>query len=46
MNKKQCIEIIEKLKETYPNAKCSLDFTTPFELLIAVFYLLNVLMRE
>ena len=36
MNKKQCIEIIEKLKETYPNAKCSLDFTTPFELLIAV----------
>lgn len=36
MNKKQCIEIIEKLKETYPDAKCSLDFTTPFELLIAV----------
>ena len=36
MNKKQCIEIIEKLKQTYPDAKCSLDFTTPFELLIAV----------
>ena len=36
MNKKTNIEIIEKLKETYPNAKCSLDFTTPFELLVAV----------
>ena len=36
MNNKQCIEIIEKLKQTYPDAKCSLDFTTPFELLIAV----------
>lgn len=24
------------LKETYPDAKCSLNFTTPFELLIAV----------
>lgn len=36
MNKKLCIEIIEKLKETYPDAKCSLDFSTPFELLIAV----------
>lgn len=36
MNKKQNIEIIEKLKQTYPDAKCSLDFNTPFELLIAV----------
>ena len=36
MNQKQSIEIIEKLKKTYPDAKCSLDFTTPFELLIAV----------
>ena len=36
MNKKLCIEIIEKLKQTYPDAKCSLDFSTPFELLIAV----------
>ena len=36
MNKKVNIEIIEKLKETYPDAKCSLDFTTPFELLISV----------
>lgn len=30
------IKIIEILKQTYPDAKCSLDFTTPFELVIAV----------
>ena len=30
------IEIIEILKSTYPDAKCSLDFSTPFELGIAV----------
>lgn len=30
------IEMIEILKNTYPNAKCSLDFKTPFELVIAV----------
>ena len=35
MNSKN-IEIIELLKHTYPDAKCSLDFKTPFELLIAV----------
>lgn len=29
-------EIILLLKEMYPDAKCSLDFTTPFEMLIAV----------
>ena len=36
MNKKDAIKIIEILKNTYPDAKCSLDFTTPFEMLIAV----------
>ena len=36
MNKKDVIDMIEILKKTYPDAKCSLDFTTPFELLIAV----------
>lgn len=36
MNKKESIEIIKKLKETYPDAKCSLNFSTPFEMLIAV----------
>lgn len=36
MKEKQAIEIIEKLKEFYPDAKCSLDFTTPFEMLVAV----------
>ena len=29
-------EIIEALKKAYPDAKCSLDFSTPFELGIAV----------
>ena len=28
--------IIEILRKTYPDAKCSLDFSTPFELLVAV----------
>lgn len=36
MKKKEVIEIVEILKDTYKDAKCSLDFTTPFELLIAV----------
>lgn len=29
-------KIVENLKQSYPDAKCSLDFTTPFELVIAV----------
>lgn len=29
-------KFMETLKNTYPDAKCSLDFTTPFELLVAV----------
>ena len=36
MTKKEAINIIEILKKTYPDAKCSLDFTTPFEMLVAV----------
>ncbi|SCH98993.1 endonuclease III [Romboutsia sp. 1001713B170207_170306_H8] len=28
-------EILDKLEELYPDAKCELDYTTPFELLIA-----------
>ena len=36
MNSKNAIKILNILKETYPNAKCSLDFNSPFELLIAV----------
>ena len=36
MKKKDVIDMIEILKKTYPDAKCSLDFTTPFELLVAV----------
>ena len=34
--KKDIINIIETLKQMYPDAKCSLDFTTPFEMGIAV----------
>ena len=33
--KENAIKIVEILKEYYPDAKCSLDFKTPFELLIA-----------
>ena len=36
MKKNEVIELINILKETYPDATCSLDFTTPFELVIAV----------
>lgn len=36
MKNNDVIKIIEILKETYPDAKCSLDFSTPFELLISV----------
>jgi len=34
-SKKDAIKIVKILKEYYPDAKCSLDFNTPFELLIA-----------
>lgn len=36
MNKNVAIEIIMKLKKYYPDATCSLDFKTPFEMAIAV----------
>ena len=36
MKEKDAVKIIEILKKTYPDAKCSLDFTTPFEMLVAV----------
>ncbi len=35
-NKKETIEIIEKLKEFYPDATCSLNFENPFEMTISV----------
>ena len=34
--KNETIEIIEILKNAYPDAKCSLDFKTPFEMLVSV----------
>lgn len=33
---KEAIEIIELLKKAYPDATCSLDFETPFQMMIAV----------
>ena len=36
MNKKNVIELVNLLKQAYPDATCSLDFSTPFELVVAV----------
>lgn len=36
MNKKQTKELIDILRKAYPDAKCSLDFSKPFELVVAV----------
>lgn len=36
MNTNMIVEIIKILKKYYPNAQCSLNFNTPFELAIAV----------
>ena len=36
MDKKDVIELVETLKKTYPDATCSLNFKTPFQLVIAV----------
>ena len=35
-SKDEAIKIIEILKKTYPEATCSLDFKTPFQMMIAV----------
>lgn len=36
MDKKFAKEIVSKLKTAYPDATCSLDFSSPFELVVAV----------
>ncbi len=36
MTKKDGKKIVELLQEAYPDAKCSLDFTTPFEMVVSV----------
>jgi len=36
LKKQEIINLIEALKKRYPDATCSLDFTTPFELVVAV----------
>ena len=35
-SKDEAIKIVEALKRAYPEAKCSLDFETPFQMMIAV----------
>ena len=35
-SKKTAKEIVETLKNTYPDATCSLDFSTPFEAVVAI----------
>lgn len=36
MNQEEIKEFVKILKQTYPDATCSLDFKTPFELVVAV----------
>ena len=36
MDQKKAVKIIKKLKEMHPDATCSLDFSTPFQMLVAV----------
>ena len=36
MKKNEVIEMVKALKEAYPEATCSLDFKTPFQLVVAV----------
>ena len=36
MNRTNAIKIIKILKNTYPEAKCSLNFSSPFEMVVAV----------
>ena len=36
MKKSDAIKFVEILKETYPDATCSLDFKTPFQMVVSV----------
>ena len=36
LNKDEIIELINILKDTYPDATCSLNFNNPFQMVIAV----------
>ena len=36
MNRKEIVKIIELLRKEHPEAKCSLEFSNPFEMAIAV----------
>ena len=36
MKKENAIKLVENLKKAYPDAECSLDFETPFQMVVAV----------
>ena len=36
MKKSDAVILVNRLKKAYPDATCSLDFTTPFQLVVAV----------
>ena len=36
MKKSDAVILVDRLKKAYPDATCSLDFTTPFQLVVAV----------
>ena len=36
MNKTDIKKFVQILKDTYPDATCSLDFETPFQMVVAV----------
>ena len=36
MNKSEALNFVNILKQTYPDAQCSLDFNTPFQMVVAV----------
>ena len=36
MKKNEVRDFVEILKQTYPDATCSLDFKTPFQMVVAV----------
>ena len=41
MNKSEALNFVNILKQTYPDAQCSLDFNTPFQLAVAVMLSVN-----
>ena len=42
MKKEESKKFVEILKTAYPDATCSLDFTTPFEMLVSVMLCMGI----